>query len=108
MEVCIELKGYLQKFWEIRKLLKILMGLSFFKKDSSHHKTHTSSLKVIYIEQDQGICCLQTNIPLYKKGSTPIDILVQSLRVLCIFDPVFSYILNILCKYYGNMEIFRL
>ena len=63
-----------------------------------------ASLKFIHIEQDGGIHCLHTNIPLYKKGSTPIDILVQTLRVLCIYDPMFSDLLNILCKYYGNIQ----
>ena len=67
-----------------------------------------ASLKVSHIEQAGGIRCLHTNLPLYRKGSNPIGILVQSLRFLCIYDPMFSNILNILCKYYGNMEIIRL
>ena len=61
-------------------------------------------LKVSHIAHDGGIHCLHTNLPLYRNVLTPIDILVQSLRVLCIYEPMFSDLLNILCKYYGNIQ----
>ena len=65
-------------------------------------------LKVNHIEQARGINCLHTNLALYRMGLTPTDILVQSLSVLCISNPMFSNLLNIWRKYYGNVEIFRL